>query len=259
MKVVILCGGLGMRLREETEYKPKPMVEIGGRPILWHIMKIYGHYGFREFVLCLGYKGKMIKEYFLNYNAMNNDFRIKIGKDGNNEIFADDAENFDLILSDTGYDTMTGGRLKKVEKYISDETFMLTYGDGISDINIRELIEFHHVHGKIGTVTGVVPSSRFGELSLEGDRVIDFSEKPTSCHSFVSGGFFVFNRKFFSYLNDDPQLVLEKEPLEKLALDGELMVYRNCKFWHCMDTARDRDAISKLWESGNPPWKVWED
>lgn len=259
MKVVILCGGLGMRLREETEYKPKPMVEIGGRPILWHIMKIYAHYGFKDFVLCLGYKGEVIKEYFLNYEAMNNDFIVKLGRDGYVKNLSRSHEDYEVILADTGLKTMTGGRLKKVQKYIDGEYFMLTYGDGVANIDTRKLFEFHKSHGKIGTITGVPPITRFGELDLEGDKVINFAEKPQKTDMYVNGGFMVFNKEFFKYLNDDESLLLEKQPLENLARDGQLMIFKHQAFWQCMDNYRDYDYLNKLWDSGSPPWKIWND
>lgn len=257
MKVVILCGGLGTRLREETEYKPKPMVEIGDRPILWHIMKIYSAYGFNEFVLCLGYKGEMIKDYFYHYKTRNNDFSINL-RSGDIAVHDSKEENdWNVILANTGLYSMTGARIKRVEKYIDDDQFMLTYGDGVTDLNISELLEFHKKHGKIGTVTGVYPPSRYGELRIEGDRVVSFDEKPDTGVAPISGGYFVFNREFFDYLKSDDSCVLEKEPLANLARGGQLKVYNHRGFWQCMDTYRDYMFLNDLWKSNRAQWKVW--
>jgi len=258
IKVVILCGGRGARLKEETEFKPKPMVEIGGKPILWHIMKLYAHYGFNDFILCLGYKGEMIKEYFLNYQVMNNDFTIILG--GKNKIshHTDHLENdWKVTLVDTGADAMTGARVKKVQRYIKEDTFMLTYGDGVGDIDIRKLLALHKRKGKIGTVTAVRPSSRFGEIVIKGDLALGFSEKPQTTQGFVNGGFFVFNREFFDYLSEDKDCYLEKSPLENLSRDRELVVYAHTGFWQCMDTQRELDLLANLWATGKAPWKVW--
>jgi glucose-1-phosphate cytidylyltransferase len=260
MKVVILCGGLGTRLREETEFRPKPMVEIGGRPILWHIMKIYAHYGLREFILCLGYRGNIIKDYFLNYEAMNNDFRICLGRQSQIEFMgAHHEQNFEVTLVDTGLETMTGGRLQRAGRHFAnDETFLLTYGDGLSDVNIRDLIEFHHSHGRIATVTSVPPISRFGVLEADRrGRVQRFAEKPKA-NGLISAGFFVFNRRIFDYLGG-PECVLEREPLERLAREGELMAYRHHGFFYAMDTYREYQYLNELWASDNTPWKVWSD
>ncbi len=257
MKTVILCGGMGTRLREETEYRPKPMVDIGGKPILWHIMKIYSHYGFNEFVLCLGYKGEMIKEYFFHYDIMNNNFTIEIGQEKKIQVHNTSTElKWKITLIDTGEKAMTGARVKRIQEYIDTDTFFLTYGDGIGNINIQELLNFHNKHGKIGTVTGVSPLSRFGELIIEGDRVACFSEKPQLVEGWVNGGFFIFNQKVFDYLDDDDSCILERAPLENLAKDGQLMVYKHTGYWQCMDTYRDRELLIKEWESGNPKWKV---
>jgi glucose-1-phosphate cytidylyltransferase len=257
MKVVILCGGLGTRLREETEYRPKPMVEIGGRPILWHIMKSYAHSGFREFVLCLGYRGNTIKEYFLNYEAMNNDFTICLGRQSQiqyNDVH--EEQGFQVTLADTGLTTMTGGRLQRVQKYLGEDTFMMTYGDGLSDISIPQLLEFHRSHGKLATVTAVAPASRFGilEMNPEG-RVKKFLEKPRT-ESPVSAGFFVFQRGIFDYLGGD-DCVLEREPMERLAADGQLMAYTHHGFFYAMDTYREYQLLNELWASRQAPWKVW--
>jgi glucose-1-phosphate cytidylyltransferase len=258
MKVVILCGGMGTRLREETEYRPKPMVEIGGRPILWHIMKIYAHYGFNEFILCLGYRGWMIKEYFLNYAAMHSDFTLEIGK--NDSIHFHDSqleEGWKVTLAETGLNAMTGSRVKKIQKYIDDDTFMLTYGDGVANVNITELLEFHYKHEKIGTVTGVCPPSRFGELFTQDNCVIQFDEKPQSYVGVISGGFFVFNKRMFDYLKDDDNCVLELDPLKNLVTDKELMVYMHKGFWQCMDNYRDFQYLNRIWDNQDIPWKVW--
>ena len=258
MKVVILCGGKGTRLREETEFRPKPMVQIGGRPVLWHIMKIYAHYGFKEFVICLGYKGDMIKEYFLNYEMMNNDFTIDLGSKKAVQIHGNHEENdWQITLADTGEESQTGARVKRIEKYIDGDTFMLTYGDGLSKINIKNLLDFHKTHERIGTMTGVHPPSRFGEITTEQNRITQFHEKPPSIEGMVNGGFFVFNTDFFNYLDEDENCILEKEPLKNLADDGELMLYQNSAFWQCVDTYRELEILNKLWKE-DQPWKVWE-
>jgi len=246
VKVVVLCGGLGTRLREETEYRPKPMIEIGARPILWHIMKLYAHRGFSDFVLCLGYRGNMIKEYFLNYEAMNNDFTICLGQRSEIEYNAvHEEQGFRVTLADTGLATMTGGRLKRIEKYIDGDVFMLTYGDGLSDIDIRKLLDFHYHHGKVATVTAVLPPSRYGVLQIDDRGHVDkFLEKPRT-ESFASAGFFVFNRGIFGYLGGD-ECVLEREPLERLAADGQLMAYRHEGFFYAMDTYREYQLLNEL-------------
>jgi glucose-1-phosphate cytidylyltransferase len=264
MKVVILCGGQGTRLREETEFRPKPLVEIAGRPILWHIMRIYATYGYKEFVLCLGYKGWLIKEYFLNYKAYNNDFTLQLGFDRAIEYHSTDygrygnGEDWRITFADTGLNTMTGGRVKQIARYIDEDEFMLTYGDGVADINIPELVKFHRFHGKIGTVTAVSTPGRFGELGVtSGLEVQCFSEKPLGASS-ISGGFFVFKREFFDYLPDDPSCVMEKAPLEKLASAGHLMAYRHTNFWQAMDTYREFEHLNDLWKKGEAPWKIWK-
>ena len=258
MKVIILCGGFGTRLREETEVRPKPMVEISGRPILWHIMKTYAHYGYKDFILCLGYKGEVIKNYFLNYEQLNNDFTIELGTGSIQLYNQHDEHGWRVSLIDTGLHTMTGARAKRVEKYIEDDCFMLTYGDGVTDLNINDLVEFHKSRGKIATVTGVSPPSRYGELGIAGDRVVSFREKPQTQDSFIGGGYFVFNREFFDYLSEDEGCVLERQPLERLAEDGQLSVYTHKGFWQCMDTYRDYSYLNELWDQGRAQWKVWE-
>lgn len=258
MKVVILCGGLGTRLREETEYRPKPLVDVGGYPILWHIMKIYAHSGFRDFVLCLGYRGNMIKEYFLNYEAMNNDFSICLGCK-NHVVYhgAHKEQDFHVTLADTGLETMTGGRVKRVERYVDDDTFLVTYGDGVADLNVRALVDFHRGHGRLATVTTVRPVSRFGVLDIRDDfSVSSFVEKP-QIEGWASAGFFVFNRRVFDYLNGD-DCVLEREPLERLAREGQLVAYRHDGFFYAMDTYREYKFLNDLWASRKAPWKVWE-
>ena len=261
MKVVMLCGGLGTRLREETEYRPKPMVEIGGRPILWHIMKLYAHSGFTDFVFCLGYRGNMIKDYFLNYEAMNNDFSICLGR--NSEVEYKNVhreQDFQVTLVDTGQNTMTGGRVKKIAKYIGqdDDVFMLTYGDGVGDVNIRELLEFHKSHGKLATVTTITPSSRFGVIEANSiGRVTKFREKAKTSGR-ASAGFFVLDRRVFDYLGGD-DCIFEKEPLERLADEGQLMAYQHDGFFYAMDTYREYEYLNQLWNAHQAPWKVWQD
>lgn len=256
MKVVILCGGLGTRLREETEYRPKPMVPIGGRPILWHIMKTYAHYGHREFILCLGYKGDVIKEYFRNYNWNTSDVTLKLGPKPQ-VVYHNrhDEEDWTVTLLDTGMSTQTGGRLQRALAHIKDDTFLFTYGDGVINSDINRSIEFHRQHGKVATLTAVTPAGRFGELALDGQSVTAFREKPD--HGIlISGGYFVMNRRIGEYLSGDA-CVLERAPLEQLAGQGELQAFRHEGFWQCMDTFREQELLNKLWESGNAPWKVW--
>jgi glucose-1-phosphate cytidylyltransferase len=258
VKVVILCGGLGTRLREETEFRPKPMVEVGGRPILWHIMKTYAHYGFHDFVLCLGYKGSVIKEYFLNYEAMNNDFSICLGETSQIRYHgAHTEQGFAVTLADTGNDSMTGGRMARIRKYVTGETFLMTYGDGVIDTNIGKVLEFHKSHGKIATVTTVPPISRFGMIDMgEGDQVESFNEKPKT-DGWMSAGYFVLDRRVFDYLGGD-DCTFERGPLEQLARDGELMAYRHEGFFYAMDTYRDYQFLNEVWSGGQAPWKVWE-
>ncbi len=258
MQVVILAGGQGTRLREETEYRPKPLVEIGGHPIIWHIMKLYARYGFLEFIVCLGYKGNLIKEYFLNYEAMNNDFSIDLGNPSQITYHnAHQEQNFRVTLVNTGLETMTGGRVAKVQKYINESFFMVTYGDGLANINIKELVEFHQSHGKIGTVTTVRPLSRYGVLDVDKEaRVLKFGEKIKE-DKMVSAGFFVFERRVFDYLSEE-NCILEKGPLEKLATEGELMSYHHPGFFYAMDTFKEYQELNKIWDSGQAPWKVWE-
>jgi glucose-1-phosphate cytidylyltransferase len=255
---VILCGGQGTRLREETEFRPKPLVEVGGRPILWHIMKSYAHHGFRDFVLCLGYRGGAFKEYFLNYEAMNNDFTICLGQ--NQRITYHDAhreQDYKVTLADTGLNTMTGARIKMAERHVGGDTFMATYGDGVSDVDITRLLQFHKSHGRLATLTTVRPVSRFGVVELGGDgRVLNFAEKP-NVKGWINAGFFVFERGVFDYLDIDPNCILEREPLEKLTRDGELIAYRHEGFFYAMDTYRDYLYLNELWTRNEAPWAVW--
>ncbi len=255
MPVVILCGGMGTRLREETEFKPKPMVEVGSRPVLWHIMKMYAHYGFRRFVLCLGYKGSIIKDYFLNYEAMSNDFTVHLGRQ-NQMIYQSNhtEQDFDITLVDTGLRTMTGGRVKRIERFVDTDTFMVTYGDGLADLNLEELVRFHCSHGRLATLTATRPPSRYGLLDLSADnRVARFREKVQA--DWINGGFFVFNRRVFDYL--DSECILEQQPLEHLAAEGQLMAFRHQGFWIGMDTYREYEILNQMWDTGNAPWKVW--
>ena len=257
MKVVILCGGQGTRLREETEYRPKPLVMIGQRPVLWHIMKLYAHHGFQEFVLCLGYRGWMIKEYFLNYEALNNDFVIHLGREARIDYLDRHGEqDFAVTLADTGQDTMTGGRIRRVERHIDGDTFMVAYGDGVSDVDIGALMAFHRSHGKLATITAVQPASRFGILTISDEgQVTSFAEKP-KMEGWASAGFFVFNAKIFDLLDAD-ECILEQAPLERLTAEGQLMVYRHQGFFYAMDTYREYQLLNEIWDRGDAPWKVW--
>lgn len=257
MKVIILAGGLGIRLSEETGLKPKPMIEIGVKPILWHIMKIYSNYGFNDFIICLGYKGYLIKEYFANYFLHQSDVTIDLN--GNKmEVHDCKAESWKITLVDTGLNTMTGGRIKRVQKFIGNETFMLTYGDGVANINVQELLEFHSKHGKYATITSVQPSGRFGALNFDDkDSVISFLEKPKGDGAWVNGGFFVLEPKVLDYIEGD-STIWEREPLENLAKDGQLVAYKHHEFWKCMDTIRDKIELENLWNSGKAEWKVWK-
>ncbi len=257
MKVVILAGGLGTRLSEETDLKPKPMVEIGGKPILWHIMKIYSHYGFNDFIVCLGYKGYLIKEYFANYFLHLSDVTLDL-KENRMEIHDCKAEPWKITLIDTGLKTMTGGRIKKVRRYVGEETFMVTYGDGVADVDIKALLEFHRKHGKYATITSVQPSGRFGALQIdENENVISFLEKPRGDGASINGGFFVLEPDIFDYIIGDETL-WEKEPLENLAKDRQLVAYRHDGFWKPMDTLRDKTELEGLWSAGRAAWKIWD-
>lgn len=259
--VVILCGGMGTRLREETEVRPKPMVEIGGRPILWHIMKLYSAYGLKDFILCLGYKGHVIKEYFLNYKTYNTDVTVQLGRPEAVQYHnSHGEEDWRVTMVETGQTAQTGSRVAQAAKYITSDTFCLTYGDGLGDIDIGALLDFHRKHGKVGTITGVRPPGRFGELRVEGGgAAVEFSEKPQVTEGIINGGFFVFQRKFLeSYLEQRQEVVLEQEPLQRLAKDGQLMVYLHQGFWQPMDTYRELKLLEQLWSGGHAPWKQWE-
>ena len=258
VKVVILCGGRGTRIRELTELIPKPMVEVGDHPILWQIMKIYSHYGYKDFVLCLGHKGDVIRNYFLQYDLLHSDFTVELGeKRIIPHTCSHDEQDWRVCLAETGADTMTGGRLKSIEQYVDEDVFMLTYGDGVADIDIDALLAFHKTHGRIATVTAVRPVARFGELELDGDLARTFQEKPQTTAGWINGGFFVFNRRVFDYLAGD-DCILEREPLGRLASEGELAVYRHHGYWRCMDTLRDAEFLNAEWAKGNPPWAVWQ-
>jgi len=259
VKVVILCGGKGTRIRDVSEAAPKPMLPIGGKPILWHIMKGFAAYGVDRFVLCLGYKGWLIKEFFLNYHAMTSDLTMRLGEPERVTVHSRCDDDWTITLAETGEETMTGARVAAVRRYVEeDELFLLTYGDGVSDVNIGELIAFHRAHGGIATVTAVRPHSRFGELRMVGGRVEQFDEKPLATEGFVNGGFFVCDaRRIWKYLSTDPALVLEREPLQRLAADGELHAYHHTGFWQPMDTQREYALLNDLWASGKAPWKTW--
>ncbi len=256
MKVVILAGGLGTRLAEETEVRPKPMVEIGGRPILWHIMKHYAHYGLMEFFVALGYKGEVIKHYFLDYCTLNGDMTVRLDR-AEIQRHSADTEKWVIHLIDTGQNSSTGGRVKRLEKWLRNERFMLTYGDGVSNVDLAALLVFHAQHGRMGTVTAVRPPARFGGIIFDGDLVAEFSEKPQVGEGWINGGFMVFEPAIFDYLDGDLSN-LEKDGLERLAADRELGAYRHEGFWQCMDTLRDKRLLENLWREGRAPWKVWE-
>jgi len=256
MKVVILAGGKGTRIVEESHVRPKPMIEIGGRPILWHIMKMYHHFRLDDFIICLGYKGYVIKEYFANYFLHSSDITID-GRSGAVEYHKTFAEHWRVTLIDTGEDTLTGGRLKRVASYLEpNEAFCFTYGDGVADIDIADLVRFHRSHGALATLTAVTPPGRYGALSLDGDRVAQFMEKPPGDQAHINGGFFVLNPSVLRYINDD-STSWEGEPLERLASEGELRAYRHRGFWQPMDTLRDKNRLEALWDSGAAPWRVW--
>ncbi|HMC99022.1 MAG TPA: glucose-1-phosphate cytidylyltransferase [Ferruginibacter sp.] len=258
MKVVIFAGGLGTRISEETDIRPKPMVEIGGKPILWHIMKIYSHYGFNDFIVCLGYKGYVIKEYFMNYFMHNSDVTFDL-TNNRTEIHGTNAEPFKVTLVETGLNTKTAGRLKQVQKYIGNEEFMLTYGDGVCDVNIKELLSFHRAHGKLATVTAIQLDARFGGLELnDAGKVVSFREKAKDETKWINGGFFVMKPEIFKYLDDDMTNVMwEEGPLEKLTADDQLVAYQHIGFWMCMDALRDKLELEEFWKKGQAKWKVW--
>ena len=254
MNVVILAGGLGTRLAEETEIKPKPMVEIGEHPIVWHIMKSYAHYGYTDFFLALGYKGEMVKRYFLDHYSLGGSLRVNLAS-GKVEDLEKDTENWTVHLMDTGSKTQTGGRIKRLEPYLRGETFLATYGDGVCSVDIGKVLEFHKAHGKIATITAVRPPARFGGLVFEGDLVREFSEKPQIGEGWINGGYFVFEPALFDYIDGDETL-LELTPLERLASEGQLVAYRHEGFWQCMDTLREKKILENLWQTGQAPWKA---
>ena len=258
MKVGILAGGLGSRLAEETESKPKPMVEIGGRPILWHIMKYYAHFGFADFVVALGYKGELIKRWMLDYAALMTDLSVslKANRVTSIENGANGVDDWHVALVDTGQGSATGGRIKRLAPHLGEGTFMLTWGDGLSTVDLKALLEFHRGHGKLATLTAVRPPARFGRIELDGDQIVEFSEKPQTGEGWINGAFFVLEPRVFDYIDGD-STQFEREPLERLAAEGQLMAYRHHDFWQCMDTIRDKKLLEELWLS-KPPWKVWD-
>jgi glucose-1-phosphate cytidylyltransferase len=256
MKVAVLAGGVGTRLEEETTIRPKPMVEIGGKPILWHIMKHYSHYGYQKYAIALGYKGEYIKKYFTDYCTLHSNLTVNF-KNGHVRRHGNHYDpNWTVDLIDTGLATLTGGRIKRLAPYLGNQTFMLTEGDGISNVNLDELLKFHKSHGKLVTLTAVRPTARFGHLDLDGNRVMEFSEKPQTSEGWINGAFFVLEPGVFDYIEGD-QTTWEREPLEQLAKDGQLMAYRHTGFWQCMDTLRDKRLLNELWDSGKAPWKIW--
>lgn len=256
MKVGILAGGHGTRLAEETEVKPKPMVEIGGRPILWHIMMHYSCYGYKDFVIALGYKGEVIKRYMVDYCMLNSNLTVRL-RNGQVDVQGNDnLQDWTIELIDTGLNTMNGGRIKRLQPYLGNETFMLTWGDGVSTIDLHALLAFHRSHGKLATLSAVRPAARFGHMEFDGNRIAVFNEKPQAAEGWINGAFFVLEPGVFDYIDgDDTQF--EREPLERLAADGQLMAYKHEGFWQCMDTRRDKHILETLWQSGNPPWKIW--
>ncbi len=257
MKVVILAGGRGTRIGEESHLRPKPMIEIGGKPILWHIMKTYSQYGFNDFIICCGYKGQLIKEYFLHYYTYQSDSTFAL-KDGRVDVHRNEIEPWKVTLANTGLDTLTAGRVLKIKDYIEDDEFLLTYGDGVSDVNIAEVVRFHHEHGRIATITTTQPSGRFGALKIDdANRVQGFKEKARADQAWVNAGFMVFNKKVFDYLGDGSEM-LEQTPFESLACDGEMAAYKHEGFWSPMDTIRDKNYLELLWANGEAPWKVWK-
>lgn len=260
--VVILCGGQGTRIREVSERLPKAMVDIGGRPILWHIMKLYSHYGYRRFILCLGYKGWEIKQFFLDYRAHMSDFTLTLSDGDHEPRYRNDIadENWEITFAETGLEAGTGARLRRIRQYIDTPQFMMTYGDGVSAVNIAELAKLHMAAGRVGTVTGVHPTSKFGEMNVADDVVVEFNEKPNLVTGFVSGGYFVFNRSFLDdYLDDEEGLFLEASPLQRLSRDKQLTVHQHEGFWAAMDTYKDYQALNEQWARGNAPWKLWKD
>ena len=257
-KVVILCGGLGTRMKEETEYRPKALVEIGGRPILWHLMRSYYTYGYRKFVLCLGYKGSMIKDYFLNYQAMQHDFTLRLR--GANQIWnhKDEVEDWEITFVDTGQDSQTGARLARIRHHITEDYFLANYSDGLSDINIDDLVAFHKQKNKIATLSGFHARSRYGVVRVDDHGLVNYWQEKPMMHDMTPGGFFVFNRKVFDYVSPDPECILERGPLEKLANEGQLALFPHHGFWFCMDTFKEAQSLNEMWTSGEHPWKTWK-
>lgn len=257
MKVAILAGGVGSRLSEETHVRPKPMVEVGGQPILWHILMHYAHYRYKDFVIALGYKGEYIKKYMVDYCSLSSNLTVNMKTGDVMRHRSDNPPDWTVDLVDTGVGTNTGGRIKRLASHVGNETFMLTWGDGVSDVNLDDLLAFHRSHGKLATLTAVHPTARFGHLELDGDQIVEFSEKPQTAEGWINGAFFVLEPQIFEYIEgDDTQW--EKGPLEGLAADGQLMAYRHTSFWQCMDTLRHKVLLEELWAQGNPPWKTWE-
>ncbi|GJM26625.1 MAG: glucose-1-phosphate cytidylyltransferase [Phycisphaerae bacterium] len=256
MKVALLAGGVGTRLAEETEVKPKPMVEVGGTPIIMHIMRHYAQFGHKQFAIALGYKGEYIKKYMMEYSSLQSHLTVDL-KSGDVERHGSDVLDWTVDLVDTGRDTLTGGRIKRLAPFIGNETFMLTWGDGVSDVDLDKLLAFHQSHGKLATVTAVRPTARFGHLEFDGDRVVEFSEKPQTAEGWINGAFFVLEPAIFDYIEGDATQ-WEHEPMERLAREGQLMAYRHNAFWQCMDTLRDKKLLEELWESGKAPWKTWD-
>ena len=257
MKVAILAGGVGSRLSEETQLKPKPMVEIGSRPILWHIMKHFSNFGLNDFVIALGYKGECIKKYFVDYCSVESNLTINLGS-GEVTRHNNHHPNWNVELIDTGVATLTGGRIKRLAPYIGNNTFMLTWGDGVSNVDLSNLLSFHRSHGKLATVTAVRPPARFGHMTFDGNRVLEFSEKPQAAEGWINGAFFVLEPRIFDYIEGD-ETAWEREPMERLSSEGQLMAYRHTDFWQCMDTLRDKGLLEALWQKGDAPWKTWKD
>jgi glucose-1-phosphate cytidylyltransferase len=258
MKVGILAGGLGSRLAEETEIKPKPMVEIGGKPILWHIMKHYAHYNHKNFVVALGYKGEYIKKYMIDYASLSSDHMMVDMKKGHVTRSGGETEDWTVELVDTGMPTQTGGRIKRLQPYLGRETFMLTWGDGVATVDLNKLLAFHRAHGKLATLTAVRPPARYGHLMFDGERISEFAEKPQTAEGWINGAFFVLEPKVFDYIDNDATQ-FEKEPMERLAEEGQLMAYKHEGFWQCMDTLREKHLLNELWNSGKAPWKLWKE
>lgn len=259
MKTIILAGGLGTRITEESHLRPKPMIEIGGQPILWHIMKLYSYYGFNDFIICAGYKQHIIKEYFADYYLHRSDVTFDFSNQNAMTIHNNVAEPWRVTIVDTGLNTMTGGRVKRVQKYVGNEPFLLTYGDGVSDVNLREVLEFHRRNGRKATLTAIQPGGRFGTLDIQSDHTIaKFAEKSKEAGGWINAGFMVLEPEVFDYIAGD-EIILEREPLERLSIEGQLSAYQYSGFWQCMDTLREKEYLEKLWASGQAPWKVWDD